>query len=274
MTVALVTDSGSQITPALRRRTGADVVPLTVVLDGTPYLEGVDLPVEKFYRRLEAGASVSTSTAAPGLFLDAYRSAADDGATSVVSVHTGTNLSGTFNAARVAADDSPIPVTLVDTEQASFPVALCVLAAHEARTDGAGAVGVADAARQGALRVGSVFVVGATDLVRAGGRVPIGRDVVSETSVVSLVGAELTPLDQVGTTEEAVEVMAERTLAAVRGGGARVGVGDAVVPDVAEALERRLTGAPEIDELMRYTVGPSVGAHTGAGTVGTVFLTR
>lgn len=273
MTVALVTDSGSQITPTLRRRTGARVVPLTVVLDGVPHLEGVDLSAEEFYRRLEAGASISTSTPAPGLFLDAYRSAADGGAESVVSVHTGSNLSGTYNAARIAADDSPVPVVLVDTHQASFPVALCLLAAHSALAEGSSAADVADAARRASERVGSVFVIGATDLVRAGGRVRLGRDVVSEISVVSLAGPELTAVDQVTTAEGAVESMAQHVLDVVGSGGATVGVGDAVVPDMADALQRHLVGSPVIDELFRYTVGPSVGAHTGAGTVGAVFLT-
>jgi fatty acid-binding protein DegV len=34
-----------------------------------------------------------------------------------VSIHTGSELSGTFNAARLAAEEASVPVQLVDTRQ-------------------------------------------------------------------------------------------------------------------------------------------------------------
>ena len=57
------------------------------------------------------------------------------------------------------------------------------------------------------------------------------------------------------------------------GGPLRVGVGlsDTGTLPLVEALEDRLRGADEVRELVRYRIGPSVGAHTGPGTVGTMF---
>jgi fatty acid-binding protein DegV len=52
----------------------------------------------------------------------------------------------------------------------------------------------------------------------------------------------------------------------------RVGVGDALTPEVAEEYTARLAGRPEVADLVRYEIGPSVGAHTGAGTVGACFF--
>ena len=61
----------------------------------------------------------------------------------------------------------------------------------------------------------------------------------------------------------------------VRAGGSslRVGVGvsDRDTLPLVEALEDRLRVAPEVREVVRYVIGPSVGAHTGPGTVGTMF---
>ncbi|MEA2704877.1 MAG: hypothetical protein QOD63_2822 [Actinomycetota bacterium] len=58
------------------------------------------------------------------------------------------------------------------------------------------------------------------------------------------------------------------------GMGLRVGVGvaDAGTEPLAEALASRLQDAAEVSELVRYRIGPSVGAHTGPGTVGTMFV--
>jgi len=52
----------------------------------------------------------------------------------------------------------------------------------------------------------------------------------------------------------------------------RVGVGDALKPELADEYAGRLAARPEVAELVRYEIGPSVGAHTGPGTVGACFF--
>jgi fatty acid-binding protein DegV len=57
------------------------------------------------------------------------------------------------------------------------------------------------------------------------------------------------------------------------GGRLRVGVGvaDGRARPVAEALERRLSGAAQVADLVPYRIGPSVGVHTGPGAAGAVW---
>ena len=56
------------------------------------------------------------------------------------------------------------------------------------------------------------------------------------------------------------------------GTGLRVGisVADAGAAPLWQALESRLVRAPEVIDVVRYRVGPSVGVHTGPGTAGAV----
>ena len=54
-------------------------------------------------------------------------------------------------------------------------------------------------------------------------------------------------------------------------GPLRVGIGHADAPGSAHALERSLRALPNVTETIRYLVGPSVAAHTGAGTFGAVY---
>ena len=136
--IALVTDSSTQVPPLLRDRYGITVVPLTIVIDGTAYLEGVDLDTAEFVSRMRSGASVSTAAPSPGQFAQAYGEMAASGAEGIVSVHVGSELSGTLGAARLGAASSPVPVELVDTGTASFAAGCCVWAAAEALRAGAG----------------------------------------------------------------------------------------------------------------------------------------
>lgn len=271
--IGLVTDSNAQLPAQLAERYGVEVVPLSVMVDGEEYLEGVDLDAEEFYARFRSRRPVvSTAQPSPGRFAEAYEAAAARGATEILSIHVGSSVSGTVNSARLASQVAPVPVRIVDTGTASFAVSLCLWAAAEAAAAGATLDEAAAAAERVGATVGNVFVVGALDLARAGGR--LAGDVAASPAgvpVLTLAGGVMREIDRCRDSEEAAEAMT----GFIRAGGVslRVGVGvsDAGSVPLVEALEERLRGAPEVSEVVRYVIGPSVGAHTGPGTVGAMF---
>ena len=274
--IGFCTDSNAQLPPELAERYRVEVVPLTVTVDGRDYAEGVDLDADGFYERFAAGATPAVTTAAPspGRFAAAFRSLAETGADEILSVHIGSAISGTLNAARLGAQGSPVPVRLVDTGTASFAVACCLWEAAEAVAAGAGLEEAATIAEEVAGRTGNVFVVRALDLVRRGGRLGAAAHSSLDPGsipVLRLVGGSYQPVAQARTVDEAADAMA----AAVLDGGSRLRVGisvaDAAAAPVREALEERLTGAPQVRDLVRYRVGPSVGVHTGPGTAGAMW---
>jgi len=190
--IALVTDSNAQLPVALQERFGVRVVPLTIVLDGEDHVEGIDLDPDEFYDRLGAGATVSTAAPAPGRFVAAFDEAARAGATQVLAIHIGSNTSGTVNAARLAAQSAPIPVEIVDTGTASFPIACCVWAAGTVLERGGSLEEAAGAARAVATTIGNVFVVGALDLARRGGRLAVDATEGDGLPVLALEGTHVT----------------------------------------------------------------------------------
>jgi fatty acid-binding protein DegV len=168
-----------------------------------------------------------------------------------------------------------VPVRIVDTGTASFAVSLCLWEAAEAVAGGATLEEAAAAAERVGATVGNVFVVGALDVARAGGR--LAGDVETATNtipVLTLAGGVMREVDRCRSLDDAAEVMARF----IRAGGMslRVGVGvsDPGTVALVEALEDRLRAAPEVSEVVRYVIGPSVGAHTGPGTVGAMFSPR
>jgi len=270
--IGLVTDSNAQLPADLRERYQVGVVPLTVVVDGEPYREGVDIGTADFYERLAAGAPVSTAAPSPGEVLAVYEQQAAAGATHVLSIHIGSNTSATVNAVTVAAGSSPVPVEVVDTGTASFAVACCVWAAGEALAAGADVAYAADVARRVADQLGNVFIVGALDLARRGGRLAAGAAEGGGLPVLALAGGQMEPVGRAHDVESAVDAMTDYFVEVAGGVPQRVGVGDALTPELAAEYAARLAGRPEVVELVRYEIGPSVGAHTGAGTVGACFF--
>lgn len=271
--IGICTDSNAQLPSELAARLGIEVVALTVTIDGVDYAEGVDLDADGFYAHYADGARPSVSTAAPSpaRFADAYRRLASRGATAVVSVHVGAELSGILNSAHLAARDAPVPVRLVDTGSASFVVAFAAWAAADAADSGASIGEAATAAERVAASCGNVFVVGALEPARAGGRLAPETEDRPGVPVLRLTHGKIETVALASSAAEAAASMAEAVLA----GGPRlrvaVGSSDESSWPVADALASRLAGTRHGHEVVRYRVGPSVGVHTGPGTAGAVY---
>lgn len=272
--IGVCTDSNAQVPADLAARLGIEVVALTVTVNGQEYLEGVDLDADGFYRYFDdATPTVSTAAPSPGRFADAYRLLAERGATEIVSVHIGSTMSGTLNAAHVAARDADVPIHLVDTGAASFVVGAAAIEAASAAAQSASAAEIIAIAERTAGGCGNVFIVGGLELMRAGGRLDAGLAGEPLTvPVLSLVDGTVSQIGSATNLDEATDLMVH----AVRGAGvgtqikATVGTSDVWSFDLGNQLDKRLSATDGID-VARYRIGPSVGAHTGPGSVGVVF---
>ena len=270
--IGFVTDSNAQLPAELVERYDVEVVPLTVTIDGTPYLEGVDIDADGFYERFESGQpEVSTSQPSPGPVLGGVR--ASRGARRRRDPLRAHRLGGVGHDQR-GSPGSPArarKVRLVDTGTASFGVACCLWEAAEAVMAGASLEEAAQVAEQVGSTVDNIFVVQALDLARAGGRLSPDARVGDAIPVLRLVNGVMETVGEARDLDEAAEVMASFVQA--WGTALRVGVGvaDAGTRPLGEALASRLAAADEVLEVVRYRVGPSVGVHTGPGTVGACY---
>jgi DegV family protein with EDD domain len=276
--VGLCTDSSAQLPRQLVDRFDVAVVPLTVSIGECEYLDGVDLDVDEFYRLVHGDdvPSVSVAQPSPGQFAVAYDELTSRGCTDIVSVHASAAVSGVLSAARLGARGFDVPVRLVDSGTASFGVACCAWAAGEAIARGATLEVAASIAESLAPSIGNVFTVGAVELVRGACRMATtsahgihsGLDDLEAVPVLALQDGQVQVIDRVASVGEAVDVMAESVARA--GDCLKVGLGlaDATARPLADALQCALRRRDNVDEVVRYRIGPSIGAQTGPGTVG------
>ncbi len=269
--IALVTDSASQIPLSLADRFGVSVVPVTVTIDGQDHREGVDLSADDFWSRCEGGElpEVSTSQPSPGEFVAAYEAAAAAGASSVVSVHVGAEVSGTVNSAVLAAALVGVEVHVVDSGTASFGVSCCVWEAAASIEQGATAAEAAARASAVAPLVGTSFILQALDFARQGGRFDTRLPDDSD-GVVVLAGLG-TDLEVIG-SGRSVDDLCDQVAAPFVADGVPIRAGvclaDPGTLPFTEGIEARLRASDLVVDLVRYRVGPSIAAHTGPGTAG------
>lgn len=266
VSIRIVTDSNTMVPAVLVNRFSLTVVNLHVVLDGQDHLEA-DLDQQEFCNALRGGVTVTTAAPSPGELTEAFEALATDGATEILSIHIGSNRSATVDAARLAARAIDLPVTVVDTGTTSFIAGCSVWRAAEILSDDGTVAEAETAALSVAVSSASVFTIGELDRANAGGRFAITAG--DGVPVYSSAGADMAELGRAASIDEATATMV--AFVAQAAGVLRVGVGDADAPEAADALSAALGHLPNVAELVRYTVGPSVAAHTGAGTFGAVF---
>jgi len=268
--IGLVTDSSSQITPAIVERFDVEVVPLTVTIDGVDHLEGVDLDADGFYAAFEGGRrpEVSTSQPSPGRFADAYSALAEAGCDEIVSLHISATMSGTVGTATLAARTAPVPVEVIDTGSASFGVAVCTWAAGVAIGRGANVADIRRRVEQLVPRTRTAFMVGVPMLIERSGRA-VGLDQDDEgIPVLGMSEGKVDVIERVTTVDDTIDVMA--TYVTGQGDGITVAIGLADAPSrpLADKLSTALADLDVVDAVTHYRIGPSVGAHTGPGTFG------
>ncbi|WP_461213081.1 DegV family protein [Lacticaseibacillus sp. GG6-2] len=135
--IKLVTDSSIQLTPEEIAEYDITVVPLTIMIDSTVYIDGETITRSEFMDKMaESEALPKTSQPAPGTFLDVYNRLTADGS-QVLSVHMLQAISGTVNSARQAADMADGDVTVVDCDFTDRAQAFQVIEAAKAIKNGA-----------------------------------------------------------------------------------------------------------------------------------------
>jgi DegV family protein with EDD domain len=170
--IALVTDSTCDIPAEWVKQYEITVVPMTFVLGDRPYLDGVEMAAEEFYRRLpHETVHPTTSQPTPKLFMEAYQKAAANGAEQILTITISSAMSGTMESARQAAAESNIPVELLDGKNNSMGLGWQVIAAARAREAGGGLEEMRAAAAQVQADMVYYISLDTIDYLSRGGRI-------------------------------------------------------------------------------------------------------
>lgn len=134
MPTGIVTDSTSDIPVHLLKKYNIFQIPVDLMLGNQTYLDGFDLSRNDFYNQLPSLEQLPTTGApASGRFQALYKKIIDQGYTKIISIHAASNLSGIFNAARLAALDFSQQIEVIDSQQLTLGLGFQVIAAEAAQ---------------------------------------------------------------------------------------------------------------------------------------------
>lgn len=273
---AVVTDSSAALPRIVLDHplaTGLRQVPMPVMIGEQIHAEGTaeldrDLPIA-----LATGSTVRTSRPAPGAFTGVYQQIAEAGFARILSIHLSGKLSGTADAARIAAREALIPVTVVDSETTGFCQGTVVLDAliragfHEPIED------IAAGAHRAAAASRVFFTVPNLEQLRRGGRIGTLTGIIGSLlqvkPVLSLEDGVVTLVDRPRSTPKAIDRMVELIAAEAQAAQTPVRLAvhvfgnDAVGHELAERLQDlSATPVPVIP------LPAVLAAHLGLGGLG------
>jgi DegV family protein with EDD domain len=271
---AIVLDSTADFPEAPERFPNWRVVPLYVRFGDESFRDYVELGPDRFYARLREEAELpTTSQPTPGDFGATYEQLG--GYARIFSIHVASNLSGTFESARTAADlDGSGRVRTIDSSSASAAIAMLALAIQRRLERGTSDEEVDELVERYGREAGLRFTVDTLEFLQRGGR--IGRaqamagNLLNVKPILTIRDGEVVPLKRVrGWKKALLEFEHDFAESSQDAHGLRVGIAHAEAPGRAEELAdavRRLRPGAEIE--LVTTLGAVVGTHAGPGTIG------
>lgn len=115
---AVMTDTNSGITPKTAMEKGIFLLKMPFTVDDAEYTEYVDMPYEEFFKKLDSGASVSTSQPSPAALTDMWDEVLRE-YESLVYIPMSSGLSGTCATAKALSAEYDGRVLVADTRRIS-----------------------------------------------------------------------------------------------------------------------------------------------------------
>lgn len=278
----IITDSATDMPKEIVEKYNLHVIPTPVVIEGKDYFDGETVFPKEFYQYQRDGKEISTYHINTFMFKEHFRPYAERNET-VVYICFSTGLAATFNAARLAKEElqEEFPdwdMTIVDSKCASLGFGLLVYYALVMQEHGADKQTVIEALEYHREHIKHVFTVETLEYLYKGGRLSKTSMVVGGVLDIKPIihmdeNGSLKAIEKVRGRHKSLKRMVEIIGEWCQNPGEQLfGVchgDDYVTMKQTEEMIKETYG--EVQFLENY-VGCAIGAHTGTGIIGIVFL--
>jgi DegV family protein with EDD domain len=273
--VAVITDSGTDVPAEFAREHDVRVAPLVITYEDGSYRSGIDITTDEVVARFEQEIP-KTSTPSMGDLVAAIEQARDDGYDRAIIVTISSGLSGTYQAATLAAQQvGDFPVDVVDTLNIGVGAGTQAMAIVRQLEAGVDVQTILEQAERTARETKLYFSVRDLTYLRRGGR--ISETVYRLGSVLNIkpvitcdAEGKYAPVKKARGWEKAVMGEIEQISRDAAGyGKVVVGICCSSAEPIFDWIEQRLEGKlPPIVELIRTDISPDLVVHTGPSLVG------
>lgn len=271
----IVTDSAASLTADEIKKYDIEVIPINVIIDGKNYDEGSEISSKDFIDAMvTAGTNNMPKTAQPSIGRIEETYAKYD--QPILSIHIGTNFSGTVNAANQAAKMRDNQIEVIDSLSVDRSIALLVLAAGQAAAEGKEIDEVAEMLNKMRQDVYLFCSIDSLKFLIAGGRVPKLAGTIG-MALNFKVGLEVSK----GKTEQVARGRGQKTVDSFYDGVIEnmqkyknmyaINIPHVDNPELANALKERLSKIYPDLEIPTTLTSASISTHGGPGGAAIIY---
>lgn len=284
MKTVIMTNSCCDLPLSFVKENNIDVISLGINIDLKYYSDdlGQSINIKEFYDKLRSGIMPTTSQANAFSYEERFKKHVEEGK-AVIYIGFSSALSGSVNSARIAMENvkdeyDKADITIIDSKSASLGLGLLVYKAVEMLKQGASKDEIVSWVEDNKLKLNHWFTVDDLNHLKRGGRVSG-----TVAAVGTLLGIKpvlhvdnegrLVPVSKVKGRKKSIKVLQETIKERIVNPEEQVifiSHGDCL--EEAEYLRRLITDEVKVKDVIINNVGPTIGTHSGPGTIALFFL--
>ncbi len=167
--IAVITDSNSGITQAEAKDLGIKVIPMPFMIDGVEFLEDINLTQDEFYEKLMGDCTISTSQPGPETVLEFWDETLKE-YDEIVHIPMSSGLSGSFQTARMLAEDYEGRVQPVNNQRISVTMRQSVMDAIKLASEGFDAAQIKEKLEEDKFNSSIYICIDTLEYLKKGGR--------------------------------------------------------------------------------------------------------
>ncbi len=276
--VVILTDSTAYIPKEISQMLPIRVVPLSLILEGKTYRDGIDIMPDEFYQQLKNSDSLpQTSQVTVSEYEQMFEKLLDEGY-QILNLGLSSGISSSYDSALQARKKfEGMPIEILDTKLVSMALGFQVLTAARAAQAGASLAECKAVAMDAYGKIGVYFTVDTLKYLAAGGRINSARRILGTAldikPVLEIRDGKIELVESVRSKKKAVNRMVALVEKGIAGRKpVRLSVFHALDHDAAVVLQKELEEQFHPVENILSFVSPVVGAHVGPGTLSIAYM--
>jgi len=278
--VKIITDSTSDLTAEILKKSDISVVPLYVNFNDESFIDGVNITTKELYEKVEEyGCLPKTAAGSPADFYKMFKTFIDEGM-DIVFIGLSSKLSSHLQNAIFGASDFPEGrIHIVDSLNLSSAIGLLVLKAVDFKNQGLSAAEIAHKVKELVPKVKSEFIIDTLDYLYKGGRCSALQSLVGGIfkirPVVKVVDGSMIPAQKLmGKRDKALNTMLSNVIKEKDNiDPVRIMVTHSLSDD-AEYLKSELEKNLDVNEVIITEAGCVISSHCGPNTIGILYIEK
>ncbi len=282
--IKISTDSTADIPKNLCEKWNISVLPLTILIEGREYRDGVDMTPQAFYEILDTAKTLpASSQVASQLYTELFEQVWKEGYTDLIHVTINSKGSGTYQAGVLSRDlffeDHPeareqLRIHLMDSQTYSMAYGIPVVEGAEMIQDGATVEQVMDHIRQWVEHARPLFVPLNLKCVKKSGRISPAAAFVGDAMglkpLITFEDGEAKILSKVRGENRAIAALVD-TCVKERLPGSNYALVYGSNLDALAQLREACAQVMDQPPMVEYPVGCVIGINTGPQMIGIIY---